>query len=203
MMLPILISVSVAAVSYLFCASAPLLDPASTANAAAAIAILFLVSISVSLFPMMVCHGFLSKLFVTSVHRIPPCPGAHKKKPLRQSRRGCFFSSQLTVLAADVGADDVAEALPGFALESHELQLRERSEIGGAGVNLDAGQQAAEFKVLDARGLLHDVFAGEIVAAVLQHVHEALRDGVGVHHRKIGAISFRIVFIQERIPGLH
>ena len=41
-MLPILISVSVAPVSYFFCASAPLLDAASTANAAAeAIAILF------------------------------------------------------------------------------------------------------------------------------------------------------------------
>jgi hypothetical protein len=35
MMLPILISVSVAPVSYFFCASAPLLDAASSASAAA------------------------------------------------------------------------------------------------------------------------------------------------------------------------
>src|SRR5579863_8271595 len=42
MMLPILISVSVAPVSYFFCASAPLAEAASTANAAAdAMAILF------------------------------------------------------------------------------------------------------------------------------------------------------------------
>src|SRR5216684_5489914 len=112
-----------------------------------------------------------SKLLVTSMHRIPSCRGPHKKKPLRQRRRGRFFSSQLTVLAADVRADDVAEALPCVALEAHQLQLRQRSEIGGAGVNLDAGQQAAEFEILDAGGLLHDVFAGEVVAALLQHVN--------------------------------
>jgi hypothetical protein len=56
MMLPILISVSVAPVSYFFCASAPLVDAASTAKAAEAIAILFLVKgIAVSLFPIMAC----------------------------------------------------------------------------------------------------------------------------------------------------
>jgi len=38
MMLPILISVSVAAVSYFYCASAPLLDAANIMNAADAIA---------------------------------------------------------------------------------------------------------------------------------------------------------------------
>jgi hypothetical protein len=65
-MLPILISVSVAPVSYFFCASAPLLDAASTANAAETIAILFMVTgITVSLVPFDgMCHGLLDrKLF--------------------------------------------------------------------------------------------------------------------------------------------
>src|SRR5450755_597069 len=54
MMFPILISVSVAPVSYYNCASAPLLDAASNANAATeAIATLFVVTgITVSLFPI-------------------------------------------------------------------------------------------------------------------------------------------------------
>jgi hypothetical protein len=52
MMLPILISVSVAPGSYFFCASALLLEAASTANAAAAaMAILFLMTgMAISLF---------------------------------------------------------------------------------------------------------------------------------------------------------
>ena len=44
-------------------------------------------------------------------------------------------------------------------------------EIGaksvGAGVDLDARQQAAEFEVLQVGGLLHDVLAGQVVAACL------------------------------------
>src|ERR1700730_6496213 len=97
-----------------------------------------------------------------------------KKKPLHRGRRGCFFSSQIgptgwsnEASAADVGVDDVAEAFPGLALEPHELNRGDRRKVGGAGVDLDAGQQAAEFQVFDAGRLLHDVLAREIVAAGL------------------------------------
>src|SRR5713226_5520569 len=40
--------------------------------------------------------------------------------------------------ATDVGVDDVAEAFPGLALESLELNRGDRGEVGGAGIDLDA-----------------------------------------------------------------
>src|SRR6266403_5386627 len=40
-------------------------------------------------------------------------------------------------LAPDVAADDVAEALPGLALEFHELHRGDRREVSGAGIDLD------------------------------------------------------------------
>src|SRR3984957_12107161 len=87
--------------------------------------------------------------------------------------------------AADVAGDDLAEQIPFLALEFLQLELGDRGEVGGAGVNLDARQQAAELQIPHTGRLLHDVLAREIVAAVLQHVHEALRDGVAVHDRGI------------------
>ena len=56
---------------------------------------------------------------------------------------GQVFESQL---AADVAAHDLAEQLPGFALELLQLDLRDRREVGRRGVDLDARQQAAEFE---------------------------------------------------------
>ena len=98
---------------------------------------------------------------------------------------------------------NLAEQLPALALELHQLQLRDRRKVGRRGVDLDARQQAAKLEVLDARRLLHDVLARQVVAAGLQHMHEALRDGIGVHHRPIGAVGFGVIFIQELVPGLH
>src|SRR5882672_4707778 len=130
-----------------------------------------------------------------------PGPGSAAQCEVRcaasGTRRYCRTS------AADIGADDLAKAFPGLALELHELQLRERSEIGGAGVRLDAGQQTAEFKVLDARGLLHDVFTGEVVAAVLQHVDDALCDGVAVHQVAIDPVALGEILGEELVEGLH
>src|SRR5258706_3742619 len=106
MILPILISVSVAPVSYFFCASAPLLDAANTANAAAeTIAILLMVNaiMMISLFfndVGGVCHGFLDrKLLVTPACRLPFCRDPHNKKPPARRARGCFFSSKAVRLA--------------------------------------------------------------------------------------------------------
>src|SRR5258708_33667963 len=68
-------------------------------------------------------------------------------------------------LAPDVAVDDVAEALPGLALEFHELNRGDRGEVGGAGIDLDAREQKAELQISDAGRLLHDVGPREIVAA--------------------------------------
>src|ERR1700688_1142650 len=41
--------------------------------------------------------------------------------------------------AADVTADDVAEQIPFLALEFLQLELGDRGEVSGAGIDLDAG----------------------------------------------------------------
>src|ERR1700722_19763059 len=100
MILPILISVSVAPVSYFFCASAPLLEAASTANAAAeAMAILFVMAgISVSLFSngmggvsWTACHGRRVMAFLIESSLRPGAlstilPGGSQQKALRAER---------------------------------------------------------------------------------------------------------------------
>src|ERR1700716_286199 len=59
-----------------------------------------------------------------------------KKKPLRQGRRGCFFSSHSAAVcrpggasAADIAADDLAEQIPLLAVELHQLKLSDRGEV--------------------------------------------------------------------------
>ena len=51
-----------------------------------------------------------------------------------------------TRLTADVAVHNLAKQFPRFALELLQLDLRDRSEVGRAGVDLDAGQQAAELE---------------------------------------------------------
>jgi hypothetical protein len=75
-------------------------------------------------------------------------PASIKTKPLRRGRRGIKFFLRRSRLAgeysaAGLAADDVAEPGPGVALEFLELQLFDRREIGSAGGDLDARQQAA------------------------------------------------------------
>src|SRR5712671_2895120 len=96
-------------------------------------------------------------------------------RPLRTDR------SDGEALAPDVAVDDVTEALPGLALESLKLNRGDRGKVSGAGIDLDARKQKAELQISDAGRLLHDVRSREVVAAGLQHMHHALRDGVTVH----------------------
>src|ERR1700744_2735320 len=113
MMLPILISVSVAPVSYFFCASAPLVEAANRASAVAVMA-RRVACIKVSPFQNSNdrCRGPFPEALVRA-HDPEKCeagfrkdhaqsmPGSlpfwregDNKKPLRQGRRGCFFGSQ-------------------------------------------------------------------------------------------------------------
>ena len=78
-------------------------------------------------------------------------------------------------LVADLAGDHVAEQLPGLAVEPHQLHLLDREVVVGAGVDLDAGQHQVGVEVLQAGRLLHHVLTGEIVAALLQHLHHGLR----------------------------
>src|SRR6186713_29980 len=96
MMLPILISVSVAPVSYFFWADAVVVEAAMSASASDAAASLPVTAgIPISLFSWCVCAPFLVLLvFGDAVAIQYDLPCGFNRKPLRRRRRGCFFSSQ-------------------------------------------------------------------------------------------------------------
>src|SRR5262249_20998740 len=104
---------------------------------------------------------------------------------------------------ADVGADDVTEPLPSFALEPCQLQLREGSKRRGGRVDLDTRQKAAQFEVFYAGGLLHHILSREIIAAGNQHMLKSLSHRVGVDNGCVGSVRLGIVLVQESVQFLH
>src|SRR6266436_5482576 len=208
MMLPILISVSVAPVSYFFCASAPLLVTARIAMAAekapnrnwitgmwvSLVLIERVLFLSGSASWLLVCIEYLLRVPI-------------KKKPPATGSQGASFSRRswqpLRALVAEFAADDVAEQLPFLALEPLHLKLLDRGEVGRRGVDRHAGQQGVGRKVLQARRLLHDVFAGQVVAAHLQHLHHGLSHAVAVPDGGIELVGFGIILLEEREEFLH
>src|SRR6202166_4050571 len=153
MILPILISVSVAPRSYFFCAAAGS-TPQARPNTIDASSMPRVCVMSTSLMPSAFCRscGILKRFQA-------------KWKPVRV-RAG---SRALALLAGH----HRSEQFPALALEAHHLQLLERGEIGRAGLDFGARQIDADLEV-EVGGLLHDVFAGEVVTALLQHLFEAL-----------------------------
>src|ERR1700730_17335168 len=105
--------------------------------------------------------------------------------------------------AADIGADDLAEQVPLLAVEFHQLKLADRREIIRTGVDLDAGQQDFGPEILQVSRLLHDVFAGEIVAAHLKHLHQGLRNAKTNHDRGVELVAFGKILLQEGQKFLH
>src|SRR5262245_12605358 len=77
-------------------------------------------------------------------------------------------------------AEDLAEKLPGLAVEARHLHLLDRREVRRAGVDADAGQRRVGHEVLEARRLLHDVRPRQVVAGLLEHLVQDLGDGVAV-----------------------
>src|SRR4051794_40700946 len=71
--------------------------------------------------------------------------------------------------------EDRAEQLPALAVELHHLQLLVDAIIVRSGVGKDARQRQIELDILQAGRLLHDVLAGEIVAAHLEDMNHQLR----------------------------
>src|ERR1700760_4945675 len=215
MMLPILISVSVAPVSYFFCASADVEAAANKASVAAATARRVPVT-GIAYLPHVFCRRCVSRPSRTegSLAFLPAklsfCGKALNKKPPRQSRGGCVFSSQAASARAPSlpslargGRGDVREHLPFLALETHHLQLLDRRVIGRRSVDLDAGEQRVRLEILQARGLLHDVVARQVVAAHLQHLHQRLRNAVAENGGAIEPIAVGIVFGEEFQEFLH
>src|ERR1700730_5241640 len=107
------------------------------------------------------------------------------------------------ILAADVAGDDVAEQLPLLALEPLQLKLADRGEISRAGVDHHARQQHFGAEILEVCRLFHDVFASQIVAALLQHLNHGLRDAVADDDRSVEFVAFREILGEEIQEPLH
>src|SRR5215208_1572902 len=93
--------------------------------------------------------------------------------------------------------EDRAEHFPTLTVEPHHLQLLVDAVIGWRGIGEDTRQRQIEHDVLEAGRLLHDVFAGEIIAALLEHMDHQLRGrvGIGIEARVLVAVG--IVFRHE------
>src|SRR3954447_949412 len=97
MMLPILISVSVAPVSYFFCASAPLDVAANSATAAENIASLRVVA-DIRGSPCDDCRDVpasLARKLSGSRHSIPFAPSLQQKRPPRRAREAAALVGRL------------------------------------------------------------------------------------------------------------
>ncbi len=116
-------------------------------------------------------------------------------------RRG--LNGSLRLSAADLAGDDPVHQSVGGAVELHQLQLLHREEVAGAGVDGDARQQHAEREILQVGGLLHHVGAGEIIAALLEHLNHGLGRGVAIDGVAAGLVAVREVLVHERGPLLH
>src|SRR6185503_6174509 len=106
-------------------------------------------------------------------------------------------SANLTVRAfyvttvAGLFAHDFAETHPLRAVEARQLHRLDRREVGGAGVDLDAGQQAIGREVLQAGRLLHHIRPRQVVAGLFENLHQALRDAPAVVVLRGSEIAFR------------
>src|SRR6476659_3841351 len=87
-----------------------------------------------------------------------------------------------------------------FTVESRHLHLLDGEIVGRAGVDLDARQQQPEFEVLEVGRLPHDVLAGELVAALLEHLNHGLRCQITVDTERARFISLRKILIHESGP---
>src|SRR6266480_5383474 len=61
--------------------------------------------------------------------------------PILRAMNSRRFIRSPHALPADLAADDIAEQFPTLALEFPELKSLDRSEVGCAGVDRDAGQE--------------------------------------------------------------
>src|SRR5437763_12760267 len=99
--------------------------------------------------------------------------------------------------------DHLAEELELVAVEALELHRFDRRIVVRAGADRDTRQQRIDAEALQARRLLHDVVAGEVVTALLQHLLERRRYRVAVDVERIAQIPVRVVLRHEFAPDFH
>ena len=77
------------------------------------------------------------------------------------------------------------------------MQLFEHKITGRACIGLDALKEDRRPEIPQVRGLLHHVVARQFIAALLENLHNCLRDPVAVSEVQITPIRARHVFIEE------
>ena len=102
--------------------------------------------------------------------------------------------------SADRAGQDRTEWNVALAVEAPHLGLLDRREIGRAGIDRDAGQQHRQFEIVQAGRLLHHVLAGQLVAALLQHLDGRRGNRLAVDVLLIDLVATRIILVHERDP---
>src|SRR5215469_2918719 len=85
----------------------------------------------------------------------------HFGSRLRRREASCSIAS------TDRAGQQITKQIPACAVESRHLHLFDRREIGRAGVGRDTWQEHRHGEIMQAPGLLHDVLAGQLIAALL------------------------------------
>src|SRR6476620_363405 len=98
--------------------------------------------------------------------------------------------------------DHVPYRLPGAAIELNQSHLLDGAEILRTRVDFDAGQEDGGLVVLESFCLPHHVFAGEIVAALLEHLRKRLCSRVAVKSGTAALVPLWIILVHEGQPIL-
>src|SRR5262252_11015798 len=96
--------------------------------------------------------------------------------------------SRLCPGSTDRTGQDRTEWNVTLAIEAPHLGLPDRREIGRAGIDRDAGQQHRQFEMLQVSRLLHHILAGQLVAALLEHLNGCGGDRLAVDGLVIGLV---------------
>ena len=104
--------------------------------------------------------------------------------------------------ARERALDDVADRLPGGAVELHQPHLLDGAEVGRPGVDGNARQDDRAPVILQRRCLPHDVLARQIVAALGQNLKQRFGRGIAEDGVAILLVAIGIIFVHERQPGL-
>src|SRR5215813_9419025 len=115
--------------------------------------------------------------------------------PISETAR--YFGSRLprreawrSIASTDRAGQQVAEQIPACAVEFAHLDLFERRKIGRRCIELDAGQRQRHDKVLEVRGLLHDVLARQLVAALLDDLRRRIGKAIAGDVAGVRLVAF-------------
>ena len=83
-------------------------------------------------------------------------------------------ANSVAACAVGLSRPPLLHIIPAGAVEALQLHVGHHAIIRRRGVDTAVRQQQAEVEIPQVRRLLHDVLAGEIVAALLQYLFQCL-----------------------------